>query len=149
MGLAKHINLHLPKRGFGEDPFKQCQPVHSENHDEDHKKHLSHDVMKNGGHTSGFSFCKKDGVDGRRYREWQTANLASLQCAGHRKFKGFAGVLNLAEDGARLGRPAEETVVYLAHSPRLGDAVWFPPQVPVCITCMKHEFAGVQFVRTH
>ena len=143
--VSKCVDERLPEQGFQEDPYKACDFSQQSGKrrviDQDYKHHVVADVLDQKLIVNGTALCKRDGVDGKSVRDWQEAELSARQVASFRLFQKFNGVLNLCEDGARLGNPAAETIVYLARQPSTNLAMWTPPQVHVGGTINVHEDA--------
>lgn len=119
--VAAKLGQDLQTRGFQTDAYKACNPGNSnkrKNFDDDYKREMTGPL------------CKRDNVGTKQRRNWMVDELRSLQLATWRTFKNFRrGVVNVAEDGARVGNPAEELIVYYANVPRVDVASWLPPQV--------------------
>jgi hypothetical protein len=122
--VAVQVGSGLPTRGFKTDAYKACNEAGTasgstkrKHYDADYKRSLTGPL------------CKRDNVDYKQMRNWMCDDLGSMQRALWRTFPpGRRYVVNVAEDGARVGNPAEELIVYYAHAPALEVACWLPPQ---------------------
>eukprot|EP00971_Amphidinium_carterae_P352444 6492597-Amphidinium_carterae.7 len=70
-------------------------------------------------------------------REWTVQRVQAKVLAAKTQFQG-EGVLSLAFDSKRLGKPAEETAVYALFSPSSGAAAWLPVMVPAIAIMHRH-----------
>ena len=75
------------------------------------------------------AICDVEGACPRRQSDWHWQKLASIRFAGKRCFTDLSGTFNVCSDGARLGKPAEDTNVYVVAHHGSGHAMWMLPQV--------------------
>jgi hypothetical protein len=61
--------------------------------------------------------------------KYEDSDLAKYMVASHRTLEGVSGVFGIAEDGVRVGDPAEETLFAVLWSAGVDRAVVLPPQV--------------------
>lgn len=79
---------------------------------------------------NGKQLCKVDGCNGSTYKQWVLKELASYLIATNRAVEAPATVV-IAEDAARLGSPAKETVIMVGWESNSGHGFVLPPQVPL------------------
>lgn len=68
------------------------------------------------------------GIDSRRLSEWHSKELVAQHAAGMWVFGELTGTFVVASGGARLGKPAEDTNLYIAAHHGSGYATWLVPQ---------------------
>ena len=122
--VSAHVADRITDLGFSSDPYKKCgdSSLHNggrRSHDEDYKRHMVEDVVRRHTMHSGNALARHDQVDLKRMRDWEATTLSATQISAYKHFADFTGTLNLCEDGARLGNPAEENIVYLVGAPLL------------------------------
>lgn len=96
--------------------------------DEDFRRFVSVDVVQAHRARSGAQFLRGAGtVAASSGPKWEEKELAAYLEAGTRCFEGCQ-ILAVSSDAARLGDPAEETVVYSVWSPEANCAFVGPCQ---------------------
>jgi hypothetical protein len=115
------------------DPFKQEHEFSrglKRRHDEDYKKKLIVDIVKERQTASENPLANVDGVARSTWKTWWERSVCSMRRACIREMHEQSGTFHLAEDGTRLGRPAKEMQFYLfLHCRPWGNlAAILPPQ---------------------
>ena len=62
-----------------------------------------------------------------RVSDWQVKQLLVMQAASQRHFAKSGATYVISSDGAKLGKPAEDTNVYLAAHHASGTALYLAP----------------------
>jgi hypothetical protein len=97
--------------------------------DGDYKAFCVEGMVKQGRAHSGTQVLRVHGdISTDQAIRWENQRLKAYMACGWR-LMGGPGVYIITEDGARIGQPAEETVVYSLTNQRTGESMYPPPQV--------------------
>lgn len=127
-----HLGLHASSDALS-NPLKWTRRElvggRKRRHGEAFNGKVTEGLIKEGRAISGAATCKVDGVDERRFREWNSLNQkAHLNCMVRVFGSGPPTTVCVSEDAARLGSPALDIKTYTCFLPRLGLASWLPNQ---------------------
>ena len=95
--------------------------------------------MKKRETASSTVLGEASGVGRRRVALWNEKKMAAMQAAGVWWFGGRPGTYIVASDGARIGRPAKEMVVYECVNDLFGNNQYLP--------LLTQRLVAVDFVR--
>lgn len=106
-----------------------CTPRKRMRIDEDYKHHTAVEVQQQRAAPNAARVIRGEGLGCTEAngRHWEAQVCSKHQLACEHAFEA-SRVCHLAEDGSRLGNPAEETIIYLAWSADLNIAGVPPPQ---------------------
>lgn len=134
--LAAHINSRLPDLQLNTNPLmEECAlgPKTRKRLDEDLKKELAETVIQKRKAVRGTSLGSAiHGMRHTQVRDAENKKMAAYQNACWRHFDGKdSGVFTLAEDGARIGNPSENTEVYIFQDRSADKACVLPNQASI------------------
>jgi hypothetical protein len=134
--LAAHINSRLPELQLSTNPLmEECArgPKTRKRIDEDLKRELTETIIQKRKAVRGTSLGSA--VHGMRHtqvRDAENKKMAAYRNACWRHFQGReSGVFTLAEDGARIGNPSENTEIYIFQDQSAGKACVLPNQASI------------------
>ena len=134
--LAAHIDSRLPELQLSSNPLMEERargPKTRKRLDEGLERELTEVIVQKRKAVRGASLG--GAVHGLRHtqvRDAENKGLAAYQNACWRHFHDrSSGVFALAEDGARIGNPSENTEVYIFQDLTAGRACVLPNQAPM------------------
>lgn len=131
--LPEIVDKFLPEKFDSTDPLRHLDLERRANvrvrRDEDYRTAIMEWAVKSGKARSSSGAGQLAGVRGAVIVDWQHKQMSPLLTSCWRQFEGFTGAMGLYEDAARLGHPAEDTMVMVAESASQGMSVYLPHQV--------------------
>lgn len=131
--VATDVDLNFAAGRFNTDMWKlvpeQAAGQKRSRIDEDWKRMVVTESVQLKRARSGSMVLRAGGgsVNYRMAPVWEEKEMLYYQCAAHRCFKGCRQ-LSLASDGARLGDPPEENIIFIMWTPQGDVGVVAPPQ---------------------
>lgn len=83
--------------------------------DEDYRAAIMETAVKDGRARSSSSAAQLSGVGPSTVADWQQRQASGVLTSSRRQFSNFEGILGVYADAARIGHPAEDTMIMVAE----------------------------------
>lgn len=134
LGMVREIiDERLPEVVDSTDPLMHAElerrAATRARKDEDYRRAIMDSALKSGRARTSTGAAQLSGVSAALVAAWQHQQMSSLLTSSWRQFSQFSGVMGLYEDAARIGHPAEDTLVMVVEDPARSISVYLPNQV--------------------